>query len=413
MKQNDVEGLLKWRAARCPWRVSGDFLVGIMKPALVSIFAVVVFCGLALPQKHGSTSVPLATEDRVKNPGWWPTKGTALRNEYVGPAACGECHFLRAGTQKSTPMAHAAVPASSAPILLQHSPLAFTSGAYKFEITNSAKGAVYSASDGTNSITQALQWAFGTGEVGQTYVFERNGTYYESRVSFYPALQGLELTLGHHAPVANDLAGALGRVMPAAETKLCFGCHTTASTTGGRFDLAHAFPGVTCEACHGPGAKHVAEMRQGKKNPSPQFILNPARLNPVDAVDFCGACHRTTWDVMLANTRGVANVRFQPYRLEKSRCWGKGDGRLTCMGCHDPHVPLVREPAAYDNQCLTCHASSAAAAEKDSDHPGKACPVSTNKCVTCHMPKYEIPGSHAKFTDHFIRVVNAGAGYPD
>ena len=27
------------------------------------------------------------------------------------------------------------------------------------------------------------------------------------------------------------------------------------------------------------------------------------------------------------------------------------------------------------------------------------------------MPKYEVPGMHAKFTDHFIRVVRKGEGY--
>jgi hypothetical protein len=39
--------------------------------------------------------------------------------------------------------------------------------------------------------------------------------------------------------------------------------------------------------------------------------------------------------------------------------------------------------------------------------------VSTSKCVTCHMAKYEIPGSHAQFTDHWIRVVRTDGSYPD
>jgi len=29
------------------------------------------------------------------------------------------------------------------------------------------------------------------------------------------------------------------------------------------------------------------------------------------------------------------------------------------------------------------------------------------------MPKYDVPGMHAKFTDHFIRVVPKGEGYFD
>jgi hypothetical protein len=29
------------------------------------------------------------------------------------------------------------------------------------------------------------------------------------------------------------------------------------------------------------------------------------------------------------------------------------------------------------------------------------------------MPKYEVPGMHSKFTDHFIRIVRKGEGYSD
>lgn len=386
----------------------------IAGPSKGSILVLILLSGLfgispvGWSQTRGVSGVPLATQDRVKNPGWWPTKGTAVRSEYVGPAACAECHALKATPQKNTPMANAATPAASARILSLHSSMVFHSGPYQFEIRDS----LYSVSDGANSVSQPLDWAFGAAEVGQTYVFQRNGNFYESRVSFYPAIQELDLTLGHRAPVANDLPGALGRIMPAPEVRLCFGCHTTASSTSGRFDVTGLIPGVTCEACHGPGAKHVTAMRRKQLKLASTTIANPAWLNPVDSVDFCGACHRTTWDVALANTVGVANVRFQPYRLEKSRCWGKGDARLTCMACHDPHVPLVRDPAAYDGQCLSCHVSSSM--EKiTQQHPGKACPVSASKCVTCHMARYEIPGSHAKFTDHWIRVGKADAPYPD
>jgi hypothetical protein len=267
-------------------------------------------------------------------------------------------------------------------------------------------------------LSQPVQWAFGNGEVGQTYVFKRDSKFYESRVSFYPSLPGLDLTLGHHAPAPNDLDGAPGRLMAASETRLCFGCHTTASTTSGRFDETGLIPGVSCEACHGPGAEHIDAIKRKRRSAGLRAILNPASLNPVDSVDFCGACHRTVWDVALTNTVGVATVRFQPYRLEKSRCWGKGDARLTCMACHDPHQPLVREPEAYDNRCLSCHASSSSTGSQTSvgvrrDHPGKACPVGASRCVACHMAKYEIPGSHAQFTDHCIRVVKENGSYPD
>ena len=33
---------------------------------------------------------------------------------------------------------------------------------------------------------------------------------------------------------------------------------------------------------------------------------------------------------------GVANVRFQPYRLISSKCYDAEDSRIRCTACHDP-----------------------------------------------------------------------------
>jgi formate-dependent nitrite reductase cytochrome c552 subunit len=33
--------------------------------------------------------------------------------------------------------------------------------------------------------------------------------------------------------------------------------------------------------------------------------------------------------------------------------------------------------------------------------------------VSCHMPKINLPGGHAKFTDHEIRIVRPGDPYPN
>jgi hypothetical protein len=34
----------------------------------------------------------ISKEERLRRPGWWPTKGTAAREEYVGPTVCARCH---------------------------------------------------------------------------------------------------------------------------------------------------------------------------------------------------------------------------------------------------------------------------------------------------------------------------------
>ena len=56
----------------------------------------------------------------------------------------------------------------------------------------------------------------------------------------------------------------------------------------------------------------------------------------------------------------------------------------------------------YDAKCLKCHGQAAI----------PSCPVAARDCVTCHMPKIEVPGVYHKFTDHFIRVVKANQPYP-
>jgi hypothetical protein len=107
---------------------------------------------------------------------------------------------------------------------------------------------------------------------------------------------------------------------------------------------------------------------------------------------------------------GPVNLRFQPYRLENSRCFDGADPRISCLGCHNPHQNLVHDETYYDGKCLACHA---AGAKPTSNGQGKTCPVAKAKCASCHMPKLEAPGAHQKFTDHEIRIVRANEPYPN
>jgi predicted CXXCH cytochrome family protein len=355
----------------------------------------------------------MATEDRLQRPGWWPTKGIAPRQEFLGPAACEPCHSSKLQTQKLAPMANAAMHPLASEALRSHNQLSFHVPPYTYQILRQEGGSMYSVTDGAHSISVPLSWAFGLGESGQTYILERNGAFFESRVSYYRVLDGLDFTPGATRTPSPNLEDALGRrMLYAPETRRCFGCHTTASTASNRFDPGHLIPGVTCEACHGPGAKHVAAMKAGRMTEGLKSILDPGQLDPVDQVDFCGACHRTFADVALTETFGILNLRFQPYRLEKSRCWAKSKGGITCLSCHNPHQSRVRESVSYDDRCLGCHRSQSASISPH-DRRAAACTVSTNNCVSCHMPKYEMPGMQFKFTDHFIRIVHKGEPYTD
>jgi hypothetical protein len=377
--------------------------LGILLSGLATLSIGVALASSTKPASPASA--PMATEDRVQLPGWWPTKGTASRDEFLGPDACAACHASKFRTQTQTPMAHAAMRPADSEALRSHDQLTLSLPPYNYLISRQENGSLFSVTDGKRTISLPLSWAFGLGQAGQTYILERNGTFYESRVSYFPELNGLDPTPGQSQAAPSSLEDALGRnMLYAGETQRCFACHTTASTTNRRFDPSHLIPGVTCEACHGPGAKHVAAMKADRIKLGLKAILDPGQLNPVDQVDFCGACHRTYVDVVLSKTFGIRNLRFQPYRLERSQCWLRSNNGITCLACHNPHQPRVRDLASYDDRCLSCHQPG---------HFTKICTVSANNCVSCHMPKYEVPGMHSKFTDHFIRIVRKGEGYSD
>ncbi len=384
-------------------------------------------CTIALCLLWGRTSVPrveadatseaiassIPTSDRVQRPGWWPTRGDASREEYAGPESCTKCHAAIAASYKQMAMSRASEPVSASQPLRKHGEFTFELAPYKYSLVTSADKDLYTVSDGRQTLSQELGWAFGVGHMGQTFVYQQRGTYFESRLSYYSAIDGLDLTTGHARGTPADLQHAAGRRMYLPETKLCFGCHTTASVTGNELDTEKLYQGVTCEACHGPGANHVAAEKAGMAD-APGLTFNPGKLSRVEAVDFCGACHRSTADVLDGNLMdiGVMNARFQPYRMQRSLCWEKGDARLTCTSCHDPHQPLQHEAAAYDAACLRCHVTDLSG-KPTADHPGKGCKVGEKNCVGCHMPKYEAPGAHSSFTDHWIRVVRTGEVYPN
>src|SRR5215467_3618862 len=143
-------------------------------------------CLLCLHTSAHPASGPfqMSTEDRVQRPGWWPTKSTAAREDFVGPEACESCHATKASTQKLTPMAHAASHATDSEALRAHDEMTFRQGPYTYRIKRTDKGTVYSVSDGAQEISITIDWAFGLGESGQTFVLSYQGTMYDSRVSY-------------------------------------------------------------------------------------------------------------------------------------------------------------------------------------------------------------------------------------
>lgn len=58
-----------------------------------------------------------------------------------------------------------------------------------------------------------LRYAFGQGFAGQTYVYEQDGRWYESRISYYQQTKALDLTMGAPPGEPKNLTEAAGREM--------------------------------------------------------------------------------------------------------------------------------------------------------------------------------------------------------
>ncbi len=365
----------------------------------------------------------LSTEDHVADPGFWPTQSQPSAQEFAGDGACARCHASMTASQRLTPMARTMLPPAVAQVLRENSDLSFQAKNYFYKIqsrgTEANRQSTYTVTDGRQTLSYPLTWAFGTGRVGQSYLFKKeDGGFYEARVTYFTKLHALGFTPARALSSPVSLEEAMYRPVPKAEVLRCLNCHSTGTEIAGSLDEAHLVPGVHCEACHGPGAKHVSAMAGARtgQHPLRSEILNPADLSPTEAVEFCGACHGSLWDVKLAHVTGVSTTRSAPYRLVTSRCWAKGnDPRLTCTACHDPHEQLETDAKAYDSACLQCHAS------RGTSHPSvasatpmrAACPVATEKCTTCHMPKVFVPEMNDTFTDHRIRIAKAGDPFPE
>jgi hypothetical protein len=299
--------------------------------------------------------------------------------------------------------------------------MSFRAGTYTYEITSDGRQVLYRVTDGKETVSEPIVYAFGNAHIAQTYIFEQNGKLYEARVSYYAAIDGLDWTIGDVLNPPPTLWEALGRDISGDEARNCFSCHGTGATAENKLRLENLITGVSCEACHGPGEKHVEAMKSAASQSL--YIFNPKTLDPEPlSQEFCGACHRGVDTVaMMPDLGSINNVRFQPYRLFNSRGHDSNDRRLACTACHDPHVELRQDDSSYDPQCTTCHGTHgpgrASSGESTSRTHGQAstarpCPVATERCVSCHMPKVELPGAHFQFTDHRIRIVKAGEGYP-
>ena len=85
----------------------------------------------------------------------------------ASPETCAPCHRAETATFSQSGMARALHSAKDSAILRANPKLTTKLGGYGYEISDST----YSVTDGKETIRVPLEWAFGQGAVGQTFLF--------------------------------------------------------------------------------------------------------------------------------------------------------------------------------------------------------------------------------------------------
>ena len=285
--------------------------------------------------------------------------------------------------------------------------------------------------------THAVDWIIGSGANGFGALLLRGEFLFEAPLSFYSKTQSWALSPGYEF-------GDYGFNRPILPG--CIACHSgqprAVLGANGRF-LEPPFHelAIGCENCHGPGAAHVHEMREGDSGTgtsSPTHsIVNPAKLQSWLADNICMSCHQTGDAMVLKPGKGYRD--FKPgmplddtlaifmvpprrdspqtdllehyFSMTLSKCYRSSGGRLSCITCHDPHVEPAKQeaPSRFRAKCLECHSEKSC-----------ALPVAVRQrrmppddCAGCHMPKREVQAiAHAVLTNHRI-VAQAEEPYPD
>jgi hypothetical protein len=329
----------------------------------------------------------------------------AVSGRFIGSKQCAACHPAQARNFHRNSMSRALEPVDACAILKGDVHYIWTDGKYSYSVSHAGERALYRVTDGNQTFETPLEFAFGQGKVGQTYVYDLDGRFYESRVSFYARLQGLDLTVGAVNATPADLDTAAGRMISSAEARDCFGCHTTGARLGNTLQLTSYEAGVQCESCHGPGGGHVDSLRNGK--PAHGSIRSLKGMDAQETNEMCGVCHRTWETVVTAGLKGINTARFPAYRLTNSPCFSPQDRRIACTACHDPHDGLDTDDRRYDVKCTACHNAANGSLNR------RVCKVAKANCTSCHMMRVEPPQAHHAFVDHWIRVVRSKDDYPE
>jgi len=221
---------------------------------------------------------------------------------------------------------------------------------------------------------------------------------------------------------------------------MCAECHSTHLQMGydiesNTFATTFAEISVGCEACHGPGSRHIAQAQSGAfdgrhglpvdldDRRGARWIMNAGtgiaeRSTPHAAqqqVETCGRCHARRSQITTAYEYGRPLTDTHLPSLLDAGLY-HADGRIldevyvygsflqskmysagvTCSDCHNPHSGQLRAGPDPNNTCASCHLPAKFAAAEHAGDPA-------GDCVACHMPATTYMGVDDR-RDHSFRL---------
>jgi tetratricopeptide (TPR) repeat protein len=241
----------------------------------------------------------------------------------------------------------------------------------------------------------------------------------------------------------------------------CAECHSTNlrkhyDAVSDRYDTTWSELDVSCEACHGPGSRHVAWAAQtptGKRQEAAADNGLVVRLHDrasvtwnMDAttgtarrslprttdveIELCARCHARRSVLSEDYTPGQSLLQTHlPSLLEAGLYHADGQiqdevyvygsflqskmyrAGVTCSDCHEPHSLRLRAPG--NGVCAQCHLPARYDTSSHHFHPQESAGA---RCVACHMPARTYMVVDPRH-DHSLRVprpdLAAKLGTPD
>jgi predicted CXXCH cytochrome family protein len=216
----------------------------------------------------------------------------------------------------------------------------------------------------------------------------------------------------------------------------CIECHTTNYSLDfdadqGRYASTWSAPNVGCQACHGPGGRHVELARDANhaRGSDSGLLAGSAAKGGKTLVENCASCHSRRYPLTPDDDFGGAYLDdFMPELLREGRYHADGQvldevyvygsflqskmhqRGVSCNDCHDPHDLSLRIDG--NGLCLSCHNASPpkgrfptlkAAAYDTPEHHFHGDAAGGDRCVECHMPATTFMGIDSR-RDHGFSV---------